>query len=142
MATTTHGIETEILELERRYWQAMRDRDVRTAVALTEFPCLIAGASGVRSVDQVSYEKMMTGRSWTIHHFEIEEGAQVRQLTDDVAVILYGVREEMTDQGTPVKLRAFDTSVWVRRGGGWRCAMHSESVAGDGREGDPEAKRA
>ena len=142
MATTTHGIDTEILELERRYWQAMRDQDVRTAVALTEFPCLIAGASGVRSVDQDSYEKMMTARSWKIHHFEIEDGAQVRQLTDDVAVIVYGVREEMTDEGKPVRLHAFDTSVWVRRGDGWRCAMHSESVAADGGERNREAKRA
>jgi ketosteroid isomerase-like protein len=132
MATTTSTIETEILDLERRYWQAMRERDVKTAVALTEFPCLIAGASGVRSVDQASYEKMMTGGSWRVRDFEIEDGAEVRQLTDDVAVIVYGVRSEMTDEGKPVSLHAFDSSVWVRRGDGWRCAMHSESVAGDG----------
>jgi hypothetical protein len=29
------GCETEILDLERRYWQAMREQDVRTALALT-----------------------------------------------------------------------------------------------------------
>ena len=131
MATTSNTIETEILDLERRYWQAMRERDVRTAVSLTEFPCLIAGASGVRSVDQASYEQMMTGGSWRIHEAEIEDGAEVRQLTDDVAVILYGVREEMTVEGKPLTLRAFDSSVWVRRNDGWRCAMHSESIAGD-----------
>ena len=132
MATRSNTIETEILDLERRYWQAMRERDVRTAVSLTEFPCLIAGASGVRSVDQASYEKMLTGGSWRIHEAEIEDGAEVRQLTDDVAVILYGVREEMTVEGKPLTLRAFDSSVWVRRSDGWRCAMHSESIAGDG----------
>jgi hypothetical protein len=132
MATTTSTIDTEILDLERRYWRAMRERDVRTAVALTDFPCLIAGASGVRSVDQASYEKMLTGGSWRVHDFEIEDGAEVRQLTDDVAVIVYGVGADMTDEGKPVKLHAFDSSVWVRRGDGWRCAMHSESVAGDG----------
>jgi hypothetical protein len=132
MATATKTIEAEILGLERRYWQAMREKDVRTALALTEFPCLIAGASGVRSVDQATYEKMMTGRSWQVHSVEIEDGAQVRQLTDDVAVIVYGVREEITDQGKRSKLHAFDSSVWVRRGDGWRCAMHSESIASDG----------
>jgi hypothetical protein len=131
MAITTNTIETEILGLERRYWQAMRERDVRTAVALTEFPCLIAGASGARSVDQASYEKMLTAGPWRLHRFEIEDGAEVRQLTDDVAVIVYGVREEMTVEGKPLTLRAFDTSVWVRRADGWRCVMHSESVAGD-----------
>jgi len=114
----------------------MQARDVRTAVSLTDFPCLIAGASGVRSVDQPSYEKMMTGASWRIHDFEIEDGAEVRQLTDDVAVIVYRVREEMTVDGQPVTLRAADSSVWVRRGDSWRCAAHTEAIAGDafGRE--------
>jgi hypothetical protein len=132
MATTSNTIETEILDLERRYWQAMRERDVRTAVALTDFPCLVAGASGVRSVDQATYEQMLTGGSRRILEAEIENGAEVRQLTDDVAVIVYGVREEMTVEGKPLTLHAFDSSVWVRRDNGWRCAMHSESIAGDG----------
>jgi hypothetical protein len=132
MATTTIAIETEILDLERRYWRAMRERDVEAAVSLTDFPCLIAGASGVASVDRPSYEKMMTGASWRIHEFEIEDGAEVRQLADDVAVIVYKVREEMTVDGKPLTLRAADSSVWVRRAGGWKCAAHTESIAGDG----------
>jgi ketosteroid isomerase-like protein len=132
MATTTGTIEAEILDLERRYWQAMRERDLKTAVSLTEFPCLIAGASGVRSVDQASYKRMMDGASWRIQEVEIEDGAQVRQLTDDVAVIVYDVREEMTVDGQPLTLRASDSSVWIRRGDGWKCAMHTESIAGDG----------
>jgi hypothetical protein len=137
MTATATKTNTEILDLERRYWEAIRDNDVRSAVSLTEFPCLIAGASGVRSVDQASYEKMMTGGSWKLHEFEIENGAEVRQLTDDVAVIVYRVREEMTVEGKPVTLRAADSSVWVRRGDSWRCAMHTESLVGDafGREG-------
>jgi len=131
MKPTASTIDTEILDLERQYWEAMRTRDVRTALSLTEFPCLIAGASGVRSVDQATYEKMMTGASWRIHEFEIEDGAEVRQLTDDVALIVYRVREEMTVEGKPVTLRAADSSVWVRREDTWRCAMHTEAVAGD-----------
>ena len=108
MATTTRTIETEILDLERRYWQAMRERDVRTAMALTDFPCLIAGASGVRSVDQATYEKMMADASWQIRDVKIEEGAKVRQLSDDVAVIVYGVREEMTVEGGAIEPPAGD----------------------------------
>ena len=132
MTPTTTRIDTEILDLERRYWEAMRARDVRTALSLTEFPCLIAGASGVQSVDQAGYEKMMTGASWRLHEFEIEDGAEVRQLTEDVAVIVYRVREEMTVDGKPVTLQAADSSVWVRRNDGWRCAAHTEAIAGDG----------
>lgn len=131
MTPATSRIDTEILDLERRYWEAMRARDVRTAVSLTEFPCLIAGASGVQSVDQPGYEKMMTSASWRLQEFEIEDGAEVRQLTEDVAVIVYRVREEMTVDGKPMTLRAADSSVWVRRDDGWRCAAHTEAVAGD-----------
>jgi hypothetical protein len=33
--------------------------------------------------------------------------------------------------GKPVKLQAYDSSVWVRRDGDWLCALHTESPAGD-----------
>lgn len=74
----------------------------------------------------------MTGASWRVQEAEIEDGAKVRQLTEDVAVIVYGAREEMTVDGKPIWLHAYDSSVGLRRGEGWKCAMHSESVAGDG----------
>ena len=82
-------------------------------------------------MDQPGYEKMMTSASWRLQEFEIEDGAEVRQLTEDVAVIVYRVREEMTVDGKPMTLRAADSSVWVRRDDGWRCAAHTEAVAGD-----------
>jgi ketosteroid isomerase-like protein len=130
MATDT--IEAELLALEQRYWQAMQDRDMETALSLTEFPCLVAGASGIASVSPEQYRQMMQGAKYTLHTFDIREGAQVRLLTDDVALVAYQIREEMTVDGEPVTLDAADTSVWVRRDGGWKCAMHTESVAGDG----------
>ena len=39
--------EKELLELEREYWQAVKDRDVDAAMRLTDDPCIVAGASGV-----------------------------------------------------------------------------------------------
>jgi hypothetical protein len=41
MATKT--IETELLELEKRYWQAIKDQDVEAAMRLTDDPCIVAG---------------------------------------------------------------------------------------------------
>ena len=66
------------------------------------------------------------------HQFEIKDGAQVRLLTEDVALVAYQVREEMTVEGKPLTLNAADASVWVRRNGEWKCALHTESIAGDG----------
>jgi len=40
-------IERELVELERRYWQALKEKDVAAAVELTDEPCIVAGAQGV-----------------------------------------------------------------------------------------------
>ena len=34
--------------------------------------------------------------------------------------------------GKPVKLDAFDASVWKRTDTGWTNVLHTESIAGDG----------
>jgi ketosteroid isomerase-like protein len=124
------SIERDILALERQYWQAIKKRDVEGALALTDDPCLIAGASGVGKVDHQSFTKIMASAQYTLLGFEIGE-AEVRKVTEDVAVLAYKVREDLTVDGKPVTLNAADTSVWVQRGGRWLCAMHTESVLGD-----------
>jgi ketosteroid isomerase-like protein len=128
---TTQTIEAELLGLERRYWQAIKDKDVDAAISLTDFPCIVAGARGIGAIDRKTFTAMMGGASYTLHRFEIKKGAQVRLLTDDVAVVAYQVHEELTVDGKPVTLDAADTSTWVRRDGRWLCAHHSEAIAGD-----------
>lgn len=124
-------VEQEILELEKSYWQAMADKDVEAAMRMTDFPCLIAGATGVRSVTEDDYKKMMSGAKYTLRAFEVKDDAQVRMLTDDVAVIAYNVHEELTLDGKPLAMDASDASTWVRRNGRWVCALHAEAVTGD-----------
>lgn len=53
----------------------------------------------------------------------------ISKIADDVAVIAYKVSEEMVVDGELKKLDAFDTSVWVKRDGGWVCAAHTETIA-------------
>ena len=55
----------------------------------------------------------------------------MRQLGDDVAVLAYKVHEELTVDGKPVAFDAADASTWIRRGGRWLCALHTESILGD-----------
>lgn len=126
----TLTVETELLELENRYWQAIKDQDVEAAMRLTDFPCLVAGATGVGLIDKETFRKMMSGASWTLHEFEIKD-SKVRLANDDVALVAYKVHEDLTVDGGKASLDAADTSVWVRRGGQWRCALHTESLAGD-----------
>jgi len=138
----TGTVEKELLELENRYWQAIKDRDVEAAMRLTDFPCLVAGASGVGLIDKETFTRMMSGARYTLHAFEIRE-SKVRQAGDDIALMAYKVHEDLTVDGEKVKMDAADTSVWVRRGGQWRCALHTESLAGDpyGRDKKKKTRR-
>ena len=127
----TVTVEKELLELERRYWQAMKDRDVETALELTEFPCIVAGPSGTMRVERPVFEQMMREAKYRIRAVELDPGAQVRMLTDDVGIVAYKLKEEVTLDGKKLTLEATDASTWVRRDGTWRCALHTESITGD-----------
>ncbi len=133
-------VETELLNLEKRYWQAIKEKDVDAALSLTELPCLVAGATGVALVDRESFVKMMKEARYTLHDFEVKK-AEVKLLKDDVASLAYEVHEDLTVDGKKVSLDASDSSVWVRRDGRWLCALHTESVKGDpfGRDRKPAA---
>jgi hypothetical protein len=127
---TTQTVEAELLGLEKRYWQAIKDKDIEAAKRLTDFPCIVTGAKGVGSVDEKMFGEMMKSANYTLKQFDIKN-EQIRMLGDDVAVVAYQVREELTVDGKPVTLDASDLSMWVRRNGRWVCAAHTESVAGD-----------
>src|SRR5512141_3275543 len=89
MSTTT--IETkiaekELLDLENRYWRAIKEKNVDAMLGLTEFPCLVAGATGVALIDRENFVKMLTDPKCTLHDFKVKK-AEVRALKDDVACV-------------------------------------------------------
>jgi hypothetical protein len=126
-----NSVQTELVELERRYWQALKENDVQTVERLTDNPCLVAGAQGVGQLDRKSLVAMMQNASYTLDAFELDGNMKVRMLGDDVAIIAYKVHEELTVDGKPISLDAADASTWVRRNGRWVCALHTEALAGD-----------
>jgi hypothetical protein len=129
MTDTT--IEQELAGLERRYWQALRDRDTGAALELTADPAILAGAQGVGLLTHDTFVAMMENATWTIDAFEIVGDLEVRQVADDTAIVAYTVHEEVTVDGQQVGFDAAETSTWVRRDGRWICVAHTESIAGD-----------
>jgi hypothetical protein len=129
--TPTTTIEKELVDMEQQYWQAIRDKDVNAAMELTDNTCVVAGASGVASIDRESFGAMLKGGNWTLNEFEFLGDVQVRAVTDDVAVVAYKVKEQLTVEGKPLTLEAADASTWVRRDGRWMCALHTEAIIGD-----------
>jgi hypothetical protein len=127
----TRSVEKELLELERQYWQAIKDKDVDAAMRLTDESCIVTGAQGVGRMDRRSLGAMLKAAPYTLERFELGDDAEVSLLGDDVAVLAYKVHEELTVDGKPVVLDAADASTWVRRDGRWLCALHTESLLGD-----------
>ena len=128
MAATT--IEQELLTLENRYWQALKERDLDTALSLTDDPCIVVGAQGVGSVDKKTYASMMKESTWEIVDFSIGDDVKVR-VFGDTAVVAYTVHEDVIVDGEPLSFDAADSSTWIRRDGQWICTLHTESVLGD-----------
>jgi hypothetical protein len=126
----TQAMEQELLGLETKYWQAIKDKDADTAMRLSDDPCIVTGPQGVGRIDRPTLGAMMKSASYTLRDFTISD-PQVRMLDDDVAVLAYTVHEDLTVDGAPVSLDAAEASTWVRRGGRWVCALHAESIKGD-----------
>jgi hypothetical protein len=141
MADNLHGVKQdrsddaavkdELLALEKRYWQAIPRNDFETALDLTDDPCIVTGAQGVASIDRGRFREMMQSANYKIEDVYFDPDVQIRVLGSDTAVLAYTVRERLTVDGKSVTLEAADASTWVRRGGRWRCALHTESIKGD-----------
>ena len=124
------SVENQLIELEKQYWDAIKNKDVATAARLTDDPCLIAGSHGIARVSKEQFPSIMRAATYTLHDFELKD-TEVRLLSDDVAILAYKVHEELTVEGKPLSLDASDSSTWVKRDGRWVCALHTESLPGD-----------
>ncbi|MBX7114220.1 MAG: nuclear transport factor 2 family protein [Myxococcaceae bacterium] len=135
----TPKLKSELLSLERQYWQALKDRDIQGAVALTDDPCIVTGSQGLGSIDRETFVTMMQNSSYTLNDFSLSDDAKVLQLSDEVAILAYKVHEDLTVEGEHITLDAADASTWVKRDGNWVCALHTESITGDpfGRDRQP-----
>jgi len=124
--------DQELLAIERQYWDALKDRDARTVGRLTAEDCTVAGASGVSGFDPQAIRKFVDAASYTIKDYRIDpQTMRINRIRDDVVSIAYGVHEDLEVEGKPVKVDAFDTSVWMKGDNGWTCALHTESLKGD-----------
>ncbi|MDP2276137.1 MAG: nuclear transport factor 2 family protein [Archangium sp.] len=121
----------ELMELERQFWEAIKNRDGKTAAALSDDPCVVTGAQGFGSYTPKQVGAMMNDGRYELRSFRFAKNPEVQLIGDDVAVVAYRVHEDLVVEGKPVSLEATDSSTWVRREGQWRCALHTEAILGD-----------
>jgi len=129
---TTPAKQQELLEVERRFWNAIQRKDAQGTARMTDDGCIVVGAQGLSAIDQKTMAKLTAEGKWEMQQYSFDEqNAQVRFLSDDVAIVAYKVNERVAIDGQTLPIEANDSSVWVRRDGEWRCALHTESLAGD-----------
>jgi ketosteroid isomerase-like protein len=114
-------MKDNIINLEKKYWDAMANKDFETVKSLTKFPCIVASRNGVLSVDEAAYEKMFNSNNKAMEVKSISD-EQV-QTGEDHAMLAYLI--ELSYDGTSMKCAC--TSTWIKENGDWKCAMHTES---------------
>jgi hypothetical protein len=118
-------METQILELEKKYWQGMENHDYETVRNLTHFPCIVAGKNGVQSVDEPTFKKMFESGSGAKYKVLDITGVESQMINDNTAVIGYLIDIQTENGQEPMHCAC--TSTWLKENDNWVCALHTES---------------
>jgi ketosteroid isomerase-like protein len=130
------GSKQQIIELETRFWQSMKDKDPEIAQSMIADDCLVTGPMGTMRVDPEKYARLTREGDWRLDDFEFKD-VDVIFPADDVAVITYKVHQTGKQGQKPMDLMAADASVWARSGDSWKCALHTESILEPARQPEP-----
>jgi hypothetical protein len=119
-----------IVDLEKRFWQSMVDKDAKLAKSMIADECLITGPMGLMKIDPDKYEAMTKEGQWDLETFTFEDVKVLFPLAE-TAVIAYKVHQKGTIKGKPMDMRCTDSTTWVRYGNDWKCALHTETIMKD-----------
>jgi len=105
----------------------MENHNYETVNNLTHFPCIIAGKTGLQSVDEATFKK----------RFESAEGNKIKVLNisdieaqllaENTAITAYQIELEMADDEQNSPTKCVCTSTWIKENNNWVCALHTET---------------
>ena len=123
----------DLIELENRFWQALVDEDSDAAEQLLDEPALMVGSHGAIEFDHAAYRRMARQGSMVVKSFELSD-MNVVLANKHTAVLTYRVKQSLSPRGKSEEIRQdmADSSVWIRKGGEWRCVMHTETPVSGG----------
>jgi len=120
-------METQIIELEKEYWQAMENRDFATIKRLTRFPCIVAGKNGIRQVDEATFKAMFdSSENMQLKVIEISS-PEAQVIQEQTGIIAYPITVEYLVGDEKTIFNCVCTSTWVKEDDHWVCAMHTET---------------
>ncbi len=124
-----------IIELEKKFWQSIADTDTDAALELLCEPAVMVSGHGAMQFDHSSYRRMAEQGQQVLKSFELSD-MKVVFPNDTTAVLTYHARQTLAPRDKPdgaTTLEVNDSSTWVKDGDDWKCAMHTESLAGQGK---------
>ena len=122
---------SELIALEKKFWQSIVDEDTETSISLLNEPSFLVNSHGTMKIDHDSYRQMAEKSDMKIKSFELGE-MNVAFPSEDTAVMSYTVKQSLATRGKSgqTKQEMVDSSVWTRKDGKWRCVMHTETPLG------------
>jgi hypothetical protein len=118
--------QTEIMALERKFWQSMVDMDVEAAISLLDEQSTTAGTQGIHYFSPAEYKTMAEGGDARITSFEFF-GERVIFPAPDVAIASYKAKQSFTMAGKSHEQVVYDTTTWIRKDGKWVACAHTET---------------
>ena len=117
---------TDIMKLETAFWQSMVDQAPEKAAAMLVDEAASVAPFGIHHFSPAQYKKMAEEGPGKIISFDFSN-ERVIFPTSDVAVATYEVRQRFEMKGESKEMDCFDTTTWVKRGGKWLAAAHTET---------------
>jgi ketosteroid isomerase-like protein len=117
-----------VIDLEKRFWQALVDEDSDAATEMLCEPALMVSSQGAFKFDHAAYRKMAAEGPMVLKSFELSD-MQVEFPNESTAVLAYHVKQTMAPRGQKAGRteEVHDTSTWIKDGDGWKCVMHTET---------------
>ena len=70
---TVASKEQELLDNERRFWDAMKAKDASAAARMTDDGCIIVGAQGVSAIDAKTMGKLTEEGKWELQNYTFDD---------------------------------------------------------------------
>lgn len=119
---------TDIINLEKKFWQSMVDEDTELSLSMLDEPSLMVSPHGTMQFDHRQFRQMSEQGTMVIKSFELSD-MNVVFPTDESAVLTYKVKQSLTERRTSRQIdqEMADSSVWMHKDGKWLCVMHTET---------------
>jgi ketosteroid isomerase-like protein len=119
----------QIERREKAFWDTMISKDADAASAMLADESIVIGPQGAAKIGRGDFSRMMKDGKWTLDEYTLKD-VEVLFPADDVAIIGYKVAQKGTMNGKPYDFEAADSTTWMRSGGEWLCALHTETPLG------------